>query len=355
MINTIQYLRALAATAIVVYHSLVHIAEQNAGWPTGYVLQSGLDLFFVISGFIMWSTTANATTTPSQFLYRRAMRIVPIYWLATLAMFAMPFISRTISGGTVQDLWHLIGSLLFIPHEAPNDPGRYYPVLVTGWTINFEAYFYGLFALALLVVDRTRRFLAIITCLAALVCIGSVSPNQAISWSTSPLMLEFGLGLVIAWLYAGGRASPAIIACAIVTGCLLFVAQISDANALEVSRFLRFGLPSALLVSVAIVVDRHVARPVHVLRFLGDASYSIYLMHLFTVGAVAAVWYRLGLWHVSGGILAYLIVSVLVSLCFAAISYILLERPIWRWARGRPMFPAAVRPEAYAAGAKAGY
>ena len=104
--------------------------------------QAGVDVFFVISGFIMWMVTAEPVG-PAQFLWHRVVRIVPLYWIATLIMAAH-------RSSSVSDT---VNSLLFWPYRDAND--ELWPVLVQGWTLNFEMFFYLLFAAALII---PRRF-----------------------------------------------------------------------------------------------------------------------------------------------------------------------------------------------------
>src|SRR5262245_37349739 len=135
MLYSIQYLRAIAATMVAAYHASLELPAGSAlhGLLKG---QAGVDIFFVISGFLMWQTTSRPVPpSPSEFMRKRLRRIVPLYWIVTLAMFVMPAISGTIAGSTVYDPMHLVASLLFIPYPYPADPSAYFPVYVPGWTI----------------------------------------------------------------------------------------------------------------------------------------------------------------------------------------------------------------------------
>ena len=116
--------------------------------------QAGVDIFFVISGFIMWVTTHDRPTTPLRFMTNRIVRIVPLYWLITLAVAAMAFAVPSLFRGVVLTPEHVIKSLLFIPHYYPGMPTRVWPLLLPGWTLNYEMVFYLVFAIALLLPRR---------------------------------------------------------------------------------------------------------------------------------------------------------------------------------------------------------
>ena len=85
-------------------------------WQSG---QAGVDIFFVISGFIMWVTTHDRRTTPLQFLTNRIVRIVPLYWLLTLTVAAACLIAPSLFRGVVLAPEHVVKSLFFIPTSNP--------------------------------------------------------------------------------------------------------------------------------------------------------------------------------------------------------------------------------------------
>lgn len=135
----LQYLRGLAACAVVAYHAADRAQRPFAAGETG------VDLFFVLSGFLMWAIT-DAHSRPGQFLIDRAKRIVPSYWIVTSVMLAgaiaglFPAVRLTVT--------HIVTSYAFIPSISPSN-GQVWPLLVPGWTLNYEAGFYLLFGAAL--------------------------------------------------------------------------------------------------------------------------------------------------------------------------------------------------------------
>ena len=151
-IISIQILRALAALLVVFHHARYQIRDFEAFfyggiWQSG---QAGVDIFFVISGFIMWVTTHDRRTTPLQFLTNRIVRIVPLYWLLTLTVAAACLIAPSLFRGVVLAPEHVVKSLFFIPDFYPGMPTHIWPLLLPGWTLNYEMIFYVVFAVALL-------------------------------------------------------------------------------------------------------------------------------------------------------------------------------------------------------------
>lgn len=305
----------------------------------------------------MWHTTTGTATTPAQFMWRRLERVAPLYWLVTLVMFAMPSVSRTISGGVVQDVQHLAASLLFMPSETPADAGRYIPIYTPGWTINFEIYFYALFAGCLFIRDESRRLIVLAAMLGAIVVAGQmVLPRTSfITWHTSPIIIEFVLGLVTARHYAtGGRLPKEIASACIAVGLAALVFGNTSVDMTGLSRLIYWGLPAWLIVIGALHLDRFDPLPKRLgLGFLGDASYSLYLTHLFAIGAVAVCWHKLGLWTVPYGALAFSLFAVAASIGVAAVVYVYVERVLLQVARGG-RWPAA-RPSKGARGAERGW
>ncbi len=135
--------------------------------PGGF---AGVDVFFVISGFIMWSISARESR-PAAFMVNRIVRITPLYWLATGVM-----IFGALAGlfpRVVLTPDHIVNSLLFIPHVSPSNH-QVWPLLVQGWTLNYEMFFYALFALTLF----APRALQALLCVAGIACCVAMAMPQ---------------------------------------------------------------------------------------------------------------------------------------------------------------------------------
>jgi exopolysaccharide production protein ExoZ len=328
LILPIQYLRGVAALMVVWVHALEQVpaVQRWFDWKGG---ASGVDLFFVISGFIMVVTTQGTDVTPAGFLRRRIVRIVPMYWLLTLTMVALalaaPSLFKTLRVSAVP----LVESLLFIPHWSRSFPDQVWPLLVPGWTLNFEMFFYAVFALTLALPERVRTWtfsLVFVLLVAAGVAFGPFSSAVARIY-TSPLLLEFLAGTLLAhhWL-RGGRALPfAFALLAIVAGGTLL--------------FLRgrpgFDVPSQIVGAILVVWGALHPRLASVespaLRALGDASYSIYLAHLFALGALRVVWRRLASDDPGfAGAAVFMVLAIVVSTVSGYAVYRWIETPLSR-------------------------
>ena len=264
---SIQYLRAFAAIGVVAFHTG---RATNLG-------QAGVDVFFVISGFIMWMVTANSVS-PVQFLRDRVARVVPIYWIATGIM-------ATHQSATSIDV---VRSLLFWPYYDAG--GHKWPVLLQGWTLNFEMFFYLLFAAILLVPRRFQLFLLTGT-LCGLGAIGlALRPHDAAFQTyTSPLFMEFLAGAWLSELARRGLFPGTKVALAMLILGLGGFAISLRGEAPEIWRFLVWGIPSLLVVWGAISIEAGLGLPlIGSLKLLGDASYSIYLFHPFVLRTVLA-------------------------------------------------------------------
>ena len=329
MLYSIQYLRAVAAIFIILFHLSGH--RDGAGAPvfSFSVGPAGVDIFFVISGFVMWVTTARSSPSPPEFARRRVVRIAPLYWLVTITMFVMPSISGTIAGATIPQVDHLIASLLFLPYPYPANTSQIFPVYVPGWTINYEMFFYALFAVALFIKQPAFRLLGLIAPLVALVIFGhATGATGIIGWYTEPMILEFAAGALIgAWFISERKPLSAPAALLLFVGgwlCLFLLAG-SGPHGLSA------GGSAALIIIGAISLERAGFVPCSVpLKFLGDASYAMYLTHLFSLGIFAVAWSRFGPGPTpfDNHAFAYVVLALIASIGFAALVHVWIEKPL---------------------------
>lgn len=269
--ESIQALRGIAAVAVVVHHAAVYFDF--------HVGSAGVDLFFVISGFIMVSISRffGEPIKPSGFLYRRIVRLVPLYWVyttATLLLFlAMPSQFRSFHAEPLNSM----GSYLFVPY--PRTDGTRFPVVGAGWTLNMEMLFYAVFAIALCLRHRTAFVVAVML---AFSCYGLVVPISTWweNWYASPMYIEFLYGMGIGWLVQRNFKMPQTAAILFVAAGVVLLAVFRNEWGV---RALSWGLPCAMIMLGAVYLERQMPRPLIV---LGDASYSIYLSHAMTVAAL---------------------------------------------------------------------
>lgn len=265
---SVQALRACACLMVVGYHAL---RQAGLDWPN---LSAGVDLFFVISGTVMARAIGGAPPTARDFLAARARRILPLYWSLTAVKLAIALVAPALTPDTAPTAWNAVASVLLIPSR--NGLGELRPILPVGWTLQFEALFYGLLALAL----AARRPPAIIVpALSALALAGAFRQPDwpAPGFLCNGLVLEFAAGLAIAarpgrpWMLPAGLA---------------LLLAVPAAGPL---RCIGWGGPAALTVAGALALEARCRIP-RALLVLGDASYAIYLVHplVLPAGALAA-------------------------------------------------------------------
>ncbi|MDQ0454772.1 acyltransferase family protein [Rhizobium paknamense] len=305
-LKSIQAMRAVAAMMVVFFHL------SEGGFVSG---AAGVDIFFVISGFIMG--TVGVQERPSVFLRKRLVRIVPLYWLVTFVMCvgAVLGVFRNFSFDTVT----LAKSLAFIPYLNPD--GNIWPLVVVGWTLNFEMFFYLVFALGLMAAQPV--LLPAIAMVALTVCGFLLHPAAApLQVWTSPLLLEFTAGLLLSQARPFASRSGGI--ALILAGIGLFVATAKLGLYEAPWRVLGWGVPAFCVVTGALAIERAGAWPSRLLwplEKLGDASYSLYLLH----GIAIAAGHRF-----LGTSIAVNALIVLVSLVMAQLSFMLFEKPVGR-------------------------
>lgn len=280
---SIQYVRALAALLVVFHH-----IRNPAPWLWNPFSDTefgnaGVMVFFVVSGFVMHASCRGGSV--GTFLWRRFVRIVPFYWVMTTAAFA--FITlRAMSGGNVGIEWsHYVQSLAFIPHFSPRHPDFIWPVLIPGWTLNCEVFFFLLFA-AGMAFGRAST-MAVLAILMLVVSGQALHPSSAIAVTyTSHLMILFGIGIGIGALREHmdfGRLK--VLAPLGLAGLTLAAFKVSGAD-----HDILFFVSSAALVAGALAWESSLRRrPLLTVELAGDASYSIYLTHPFVYPPVLAI------------------------------------------------------------------
>jgi len=280
----------------------------------------GVDVFFAISGIIMWHTGLRNRQNPATFAWRRVSRIVPLYWIAT----GIELILRWVEGNPTT-LAAIACSLLFIPQGIN-------PVLGVGWTLNLEMLFYGLIVLALLVNRQIAPWL-VIAALALAPVTHPIAKNFGVvgTFWTNPDLYLFALGILIgmAWDRWPQRLPAASVWGAVAALIVFLVADNVRGHHLP--------FPVHIVVGASIIAVATFARnidPKGVMKHLhrlGDASYSLYLSHVLTLGFL-----KQAVIHLGAPIWTWFVIGFPLSLLVAFASYHTLERPLTAWLSGRP-------------------
>ena len=354
-LGSIQVGRALAALSVVTGHVLHEAGNLRDAqdWLLSlrgiYPFGSGVDVFFVISGFIMCYISRGRMADPGyagRFVFNRVTRVVPLYWFYTSLMVALLLIMPGAFDSATFDLGHVLASYLFFPGI---DDTYAQPIFALGWTLNYEMFFYALFALVILGARRAAPVVAILLLLSIFLAHPALSggPYFLEFWSRG-LILEFAAGMGLALLPWGRIPRSPVLAGLLLAGAVALLFWMHHYSGLPLAdwRWLRYGLPAVVFVTGLLLLARDEADPEHegswprrTAVLLGDASYSLYLSHPFVLSAVYMAWARLA----PGPAWAYVVVAVLACLAFSILSYRWLELPLARIFRslgGRRSVPA---------------
>jgi exopolysaccharide production protein ExoZ len=320
--QSIQYLRAAAVIMVVFFHA--------AGPSIGSLGAAGVDIFFVISGFIMWVITETRETSVTNFAYHRLVRIVPLYWIFTLALAGAFMIAPQVFSNLKVTPSHLIKSLLFVPHVDPTD-GQISPVLRPGWSLDYEMFFYSIFAISLFL-SKKFRITLILAALLLLPLLGIVFHPEApiLLTYSNPIMLEFLGGTVFGFLYLRGMPLNAIWATTLFIVGMIAFAIVGTADPVpEHLRVLVWGVPGILLVVGLVSLEQTTGIPqIKSLGLLGDASYSIYLSHTIIISAIDRFADWLGVLERMRGTAVFIIATIAISALCGIVVYFALERPM---------------------------
>lgn len=336
-IATVQYLRAIAATGVVVHHFIGPAYFDTGLKQPASIGEAGVDLFFVISGFIMWTTTGRKHIGPQEFMWHRIVRIVPLYWIFTLV-----YLLVTLAGkhNPISPL-DVIRSMFFIPWFDGHLSQRISAFYFLGWTLMYEMFFYCVFAITL-TLPRTVQLKAVVGCLSGLVGIGLLFDfKNGMSFAyTSPLLLEFIAGCLIGRLYEAkclpSKSWGAVLIGAAVTA-LAWTGWYTPENLLE--RALVWGLPSALIVAATLSFEPDAEKPPsRAGLLLGDASYSIYLSHIIFFLVFNLMVKRTGILHHLGIDYGFNSIAIFYATIGSACALVggvavsaVIERPISRF------------------------
>ena len=338
---SVQWLRAVAALMVVVHHSLYY-SNVISGQPDsprvlfGFGSWSfGIHIFFVLSGFIMVATVGSFGERGAWkgFVVRRFVRIVPLYWLLTTAMASTLLLASGMQTVAFDKGLYIASSYLFIP--ALRAAGDLRPVLGQGWTLNYEMFFYFVFAV-LLAFPRRKAVVALAVVFSALAWLGrnlTIETPTLFTW-TDGLLLEFVFGAVVGLAFAEGFKMPRWLSFAsILGGAALAYCEFTGPTALIV------GVPAAMIVAGSVLgpQPKLAGRAGRMLAFIGDASYSLYLTHVFVLHPLERFWAsRVGenLPHS-----VFIILAMFGSVAVGGIIYRFIEKPMTVFLQRRLLRP----------------
>lgn len=335
-IDSIQVLRAIAAYLIVVVH--LGALFQHLGLdPIFKLAAGGVDIFFVISGFIMvYTTSSTPQTGPGHFLRHRLARVVPSYWLLTCAVFVIGRFGHVPLSGTQTTGTNLLKSLFFLPYARLD--GRMEPLLFVGWSLNYEMMFYLAFALAMVGRGRIRHLRWLAMAMVALVASRALPIDLPREWHfyRSPVLLDFVYGMVLARYYPlipVGRGWCYL--AAVMLGVALAGMVCLQLVLTGMASSLGGGLLAAVVVGTALQIELCGSWPQWSFGLkMGNASYALYLTHPFVVSAMLLAARDFKVFDI-GSLTILSFVTLGLSTGVALVYYRNIENPLTRLALGR--------------------
>jgi exopolysaccharide production protein ExoZ len=336
---SIQALRAVAALSVLAHHITENISNRLGITLTSIdarIGAAGVDLFFIISGFIIVYASEplfGKPAGPQVFFLRRLIRIAPLYWTVT-AFFIVLFLASpngfaaTIAASNTS-IGAIIASFMFLPFARPD--GTMFPLHSVGWTLNYEVFFYVIFAGAV-ILPRERAVAAVGILFVLIVAAGHLFaplPQPFAYWS-DPIILEFCFGMMLALAYLNGVRLPPVASYGLVVGAVVALAATAFRGIDLPWRTIEWGLPATALLG-GFVLSREAGRPGILGRsflFLGSASYSLYLLHpIVFIVAGRILFNRIG---PAGGPWVWAALLFALSLTASALCYLFFEKPATR-------------------------
>jgi len=351
MLYNVQFLRFVAAMLVVLYHAAARLPANDSifqgifsvGEAVGF---AGVDIFFVISGFIMAHTTSGQTGNGDgiDFARRRLARIFSGYWPFFILAVVIFYNFRPEHFANSD----LLKSFFLWPQSLN------FVLLEITWTLSFELYFYLLFTVLILLFKQQTRYRIVLLTSISLLSLNlyqhfvahSFSPENIYYvpfWSQflgSPFLLEFFAGVLIAWWLARKPSGPAL--SWFIAGCALFLAggwinESLYSGMIEqgyhvVPRVFVYGLPACMmLVGLIRMEARGIRAPKRFSSITGGASYAIYLSHILILSLVMNLGFNrmVSTWSGDMMIAAYILLMLLI-LTVSVLHYTYLEKPLHR-------------------------
>ncbi|MDP3330590.1 MAG: acyltransferase [Methylococcaceae bacterium] len=330
-LKSLQILRAVAATSVVYFH-IGSAASTSINIP---VFGSfGVDIFFVISGFVMAMVVSNGQG-PRSFVISRLSRIIPLYWILTTCLLLLAAIKPELLNSTTVNLLNYLKSLFFIPYFKEN--GTLYPMLSVGWTLNYEMFFYFCIWISLIFAKRYYIQSTIILISIFYFVVRTYVENDVITlFFGNTLIFEFVFGMLLYKLFITRKqknySSPYIL---IATFSYVFMCY-AESSKLSFDRIIIYGIPSILLIYSMLNLENLFTNAnrkiVSFLTNIGDESYATYLSHFYVVESVRRILYLkfnlLNPYSIFGATLI-----VILALIVGHFLYVFIDKPISKYCK----------------------
>jgi exopolysaccharide production protein ExoZ len=290
-VANLQIMR-FAAAALVLWGHIAHELKTYVGIDGVRGLANfpfdpgiGVDIFFVISGFVMMMTIHKQDINFSTFIRGRIFRVVPMYWICTTLVLIMSVLVPTTVVHKAVDWLQIAASYLFIPWLRQD--GHSYPLFSLGWTLNYEMFFYLLLGCTLNVSHARPEILMALVLLFLVVLHVLLPPAWSLAYFlTQPIILEFLFGIVLFKLFDMNfrlRRASGILLCIMGFVWASFTYNVVLPH--DFGRVLSQGLAAFMICAGAVATEGRWSRNYIYRRIelAGAASYSLYLTHPFVI------------------------------------------------------------------------
>ncbi len=262
IIFSLQLLRFLAALSVVFFHMPIFKGSSI-----------GVDIFFIISGFIIPFILEK---NDNNFFIKRIIRILPLYWLLTILIFISKILFPNIFSYIDVNLIDLFKSLFFIPIYSEIEDRIIYPIIMVGWTLNYEMFFYFIVTISLFISKKNYIYLVILNII-FLFLLGNIyqDKNYLFLYISNSIILEFVLGIILYLIYINFNLFNNVYKI-VITVILIYISFILFSN--NEIRFLSQGLPSFFIVLFFLQINKFIKKN-NFINSMGLISYALYLIH----------------------------------------------------------------------------
>jgi len=322
MLKNLQLLRAFAALFVVFRH--YNLLDSKTG-------DFGVDIFFVISGFIISFTVEKNS---EQFFLKRLLRIAPMYYLITLFVIAMWFLKPNVFHRTYIDIPSVIKSFLFIPYSRD-------PVVGLGYTLNYEMYFYLLVACFLKFTNTAKQ---------ALICTGFfivfifiinnmfLGQFVVLNFYSKDVVFEFIYGIILYFIYKNlnGRAllnNSLYYGLALCILSVVFMVYVGYPQVPLHYRAFLFGIPAFIICAFFVFSEGRIRTDsvYHYFYKLGNASYTMYLIHPFVIFGILRLIHPLFNFENTVLVIIEFVISMALVCLTSTLIYNKIELPMRRF------------------------
>jgi exopolysaccharide production protein ExoZ len=324
--QNIELLRFIAALAVVFFHSFgtlrAGVFSEIGPSPFTELGAAGVDVFFVISGFVILISLTRKHRTPVEFARDRLIRLVPAYWILTLSHLSILASVAILRGTEVPfDFTWTIQSLFFVSQPL----GSSLPLISQGWSLEIEMLFYLLVGVGLVIKNQVANIVFPGVALISLVGFGLL-PDLA---------LEFIFGGLLGFLYTRIKFHALIAIGAGSVGIVMFLAPVFM-GPMDAPRWVTWGIPSMLIVFSAINLPQLKWK---ILPTLGAASYPVYLLHMMVINIVSPI---VSIFGASPTIFFFALATCLIlSQALGIFFDKLVDKPISRFLKARIKTPTS--------------